>query len=113
MSTIEIIHNPKCSKSRAALDLLNNKGLSLEVTEYLQKPLTEEQLEQISHKLGLKPSQFVRKGEYSKVGIEMAESEKGILKQMVENPILIERPIIINGDKARIGRPLESILDIL
>lgn len=113
MSTIKIIHNPRCSKSRAALELLNTKGLSPEVTEYLQKPLTVEELEQISHKLGLKPSQFLRKGEYSKLGIEMAESEEGILKQMAQNPILIERPIVINGDKARIGRPTESILEII
>lgn len=113
MQKIEIIHNPRCSKSRAALELLNNKGLSPEVTEYLQKPLSVEQLEQISSKLGLKPSQFLRKGEYSKLGIDMAESESGILKQMAEYPILIERPIVINGDKARIGRPLESIYEII
>ena len=113
MTNIEIIHNPKCSKSRAALELLNHKGLIPEVTEYLQKPLSAEQLEKISSKLGLKPSQFVRKGEYSKLGIEMAETEKGIVRQMVEHPILIERPIVINGDNARIGRPTESILEII
>ncbi|QEN07323.1 arsenate reductase (glutaredoxin) [Oceanispirochaeta crateris] len=113
MPTIEIIHNPRCSKSRAALELLNKKGLSPEVTEYMKNPLSAAQLEQISHKLGLKPSQFVRQGEYSKLGIEIAGSEEGILKQMVEYPILIERPIVIKGDKARLGRPTESILEII
>lgn len=113
MPNIEIIHNPKCSKSRAALELLNNKGLAPEVIEYLRNPLSAEQLEQISAKLGLKPSQFVRKGEYTKLGIEMAQTEEGIIKQMVEYPLLIERPIVIKGDSARVGRPTESILEIL
>lgn len=113
MSKIEIIHNPSCSKSRAAFELLNSKKLSLEVTEYLKTPLSADKLEQIASKLGLKPSQFVRKGEYTKLGIEMAETEKGVIKQMVEYPILIERPIVIHGDHARIGRPTESILEII
>ena len=113
MSKLKIIHNPKCSKSRAALELLNNKGLTPEVTEYLINPLSSEELEQVSSKLGLKPSQFVRKGEYAKLGIDMAKTEAGIVKQMVEYPILIERPIVINGDNARIGRPTESILEII
>ena len=99
MSKVEIIHNPNCSKSRAALELLNNKGQNPEVTAYLQNPLSAKQLEEISSKLGLKPSQFVRKGEYAKLGIEMAKTEKNIVRQMVEYPILIERPIVINGDK--------------
>ena len=113
MAKIEIIHNPRCSKSRAALELLNDKGLAPEVTEYLRNPLSAEQLEQISAKLGLKPSQFLRKGEYTKLGIEMAQTEEGIIKQMVEYPVLIERPIVIKGDSARIGRPTESMLEIL
>ena len=113
MPRIEIMHNPNCSKSRAALELLTQKGLSPEVTEYLQNPLSAEELEAISSKLGLKPSEFVRKGEYAKLDIEMAETEKGIVRQMVEHPILIERPIVINGDDARIARPTKSILEII
>ena len=110
---IKIIHNPKCSKSRAAMELLSSKGIAAEVTEYLEAPLTSDQIEVIASKLGLKPSEFVRKGEYSKLGLEMAESEAGIIEQMAEHPILIERPIVINGDQARIGRPTEAILEIL
>ena len=113
MSIIEIIHNPRCSKSRAALELLKNQGIAPEINEYLRNPLSAEQLEQISAKLGLEPSQFLRKGEYKKLGIEMAQTEKGIIKQMAEYPILIERPIVIKGDSARIGRPTESILEII
>lgn len=113
MPKIQLLHNPKCSKSRAALELLNDKHLDPAVTEYLQAPLTAPQLEEISSKLGLAPSQFLRKGEYAKLGIEMAGSEEGIIQQMVENPILMERPIVINGDSARIGRPTEAILEII
>ena len=113
MTEVEILHNPSCSKSRAALELLNNRGLTPTVTEYLQSSLSAGQIETIAIKLGLKPSQFVRKGEYSKLGIEMAQTEPGIIKQMVEHPILIERPIVIKGEDARIGRPTESILEII
>ena len=113
MTMIELIHNPRCSKSRAALELINSKGLTPEVTEYLKTSLSEERLEQISAKLGLKPSQFVRKEEYKKLGIEMADTEEGIIKQMAEHPILIERPIVIIENKARIGRPPDAILEII
>lgn len=110
---LEILHNPSCSKSRAALELLNSKGLTPIVTEYLQASLSAGQIEQIATKLGLKPSQFVRKGEYSKLGVEMAHTEADILQQMVEHPVLMERPIVINGKHARVGRPTESILEII
>ncbi|MBF0432542.1 MAG: arsenate reductase (glutaredoxin) [Fibrobacteria bacterium] len=113
MSKIEILHNPHCSKSRQTLELLNNQGLELKITEYLDTPLSREEIEVIASKLGLKPSQFLRKGEFAKLGIQMAETETGIVKQMTEHPILIERPIVINGGKAKIGRPPESVLEIL
>lgn len=111
--SIEIIHNPKCSKSRSALDLLKNRGIEPKVIEYLKNPLSAVQIEQISNKLGLKPSQFVRKGEYDKLSIDMAQTESEIIEQMVQFPILIERPIVINRENARIGRPTESILEII
>ena len=113
MSELEILHNPRCSKSRQTLELLNNKGLEPKIIEYLETPLSGEEIEAIASKLELKPSQFLRKGEFAKLGIQMAETEAGIVKQMNEHPILIERPIVINGDKAKIGRPPESVLEIL
>jgi arsenate reductase (glutaredoxin) len=113
MSQVEILHNPRCSKSRQTLELLNDKGLAPKIIEYLQTPLSGEEIEAIAGKLGLKPSQFLRKGEFAKLGIQMAETEAGIVEQMNEHPILIERPIVINGGKAKIGRPPESVLEIL
>ena len=113
MSTLELLHNPRCSKSRQTLELLNNKGLEPTIIEYLKTPLSEKEIEALATKLKLQPSQFLRKGEFSKLDIEMADTEAGLIKQMTEFPILIERPILINGDRAQIGRPPESVLEIL
>ena len=82
MPKVEILHNPRCSKSRAALELLNSRGLAPIVIDYLEVSLSAVQIEQIASKLGLKPSQFVRKGEYSKLGIDMAQTETDIVQQM-------------------------------
>ncbi len=113
MSQIEILHNPHCSKSRRTLEILTDGGSDPRIIEYLQEPPSAEQIQAIASKLGLKPSQFLRRGEYAKLGITAAETEDGIVGQMAQYPILIERPIVINGDKARIGRPPESVLEIL
>ncbi len=113
MAQVEILYNPRCSKSRQTLDILNEREIDLKITEYLKKSLSSNEINNISLKLGLKPSQFLRKGEYSNLGITIAETEDGIIKQMEEYPILIERPIVIKGNKAKIGRPPESILEIL
>jgi len=113
MSNVKILHNPKCSKSRATLELLIENGTQPDVSNYLLNSPSTKEIKEIASKLGLKPSQFLRKGEYAKLGITAAETEEGIVKQMEEHPILIERPIVINGDKAKIGRPPESVLEIL
>ena len=113
MSQIKILHNPRCSKSRQTLEILSDRGADLKVIEYLNEPLSAEQLKIIATKLGLKPSQFLRKGEYAKLGITAAETEDGIICQMEQYPILIEHLIVINGKRARIGRPPEAMLDIL
>lgn len=113
MSQVEILHNPRCSKSRQTLEVLTSNGVEPKIIEYLKTPPTAKEIKDISTKLELKPSQFVRKAEYKKLGISKAETEDGIIKQMEENPILIERPIVIKGDKAKIGRPPESVLEIL
>lgn len=113
MSTIQILHNPRCSKSRQTLELLQAQGLSPEVIDYLNQPLNKAQIESLSAKLGLQPSEFVRKAEFAKLGIQPEPTEQGLVRQMVEYPILIERPIVINGQQARVGRPPESVLEIL
>lgn len=113
MKKIQILHNPLCSKSRATLELLQSKGIEPEVIEYLKAPLNESQIESLSMKLALKPSEFIRKAEFTKLGLTPELTEHGLIGQMAAHPILIERPVVINGDKARIGRPPEAILEIV
>ncbi|MBN1586263.1 MAG: arsenate reductase (glutaredoxin) [Candidatus Omnitrophica bacterium] len=113
MTEVEILHNPRCSKSRQVLELLAQRGLEPKITEYLREPPSAAAIEGIAAKLGLKPSQFLRKGEYAKLGITQAETEAGIVRQMEEHPILIERPIVIRGNRAKLGRPPEAVLEIL
>lgn len=113
MSKIKLFHNPRCSKSRHTLSLLEEKGIDFELIRYLETPPKKSELKQIADKLGLKPSEFVRRNEYVKLDIQPATNEEELLKQMVEHPILIERPIVMTDRAARIGRPPESVLDIL
>jgi len=113
--SIVIYHNPNCTKSRASLALLEEKGLQIEVIEYLQTPPTVAELDVILSKLGKEPAEFVRTGEdaYKEhmQGKDLSRAEAIAL--MVQYPVLIERPVVVNGDKAAIGRPPENILAIL
>ena len=112
---IKIFHNNRCSKSRCGLEILENSGKEFEVVKYLEDIPTETELKEIVSLLNITPIQLVRKNE--KVwkeefkGKELSDTE--IIQAMVNNPKLIERPIVINGNKAVIGRPPESILDII
>ncbi|QXP74084.1 arsenate reductase (glutaredoxin) [Tenacibaculum sp. AHE15PA] len=112
---IKIFHNNRCSKSRCGLEILENSGKEFEVIKYLENIPTETELKTIINLLNITPIQLVRKNE--KVwkeefkGKELSDAE--IIQAMIANPKLIERPIVINGDKAVIGRPPESILDII
>lgn len=112
---IKIYHNPRCSKSRQGFNLLENSGKEFEVIKYLEEIPTEKELAGILKKLKIAPIDLVRKGE--KVWKENYKgrelSDKEIISAMVEYPVLIERPIVINGNKAAIGRPLENIVDII
>ncbi|BBA33764.1 arsenate reductase family protein [Methylocaldum marinum] len=114
--SVTIYHNPRCSKSRATLELLRNKGIEPTVIEYLKTPPSVSELESILVKLGMEPRDLMRKGEavYKEAGLNNAELErKALIAAMVENPILIERPIVLANDKAAIGRPPENVLEIL
>lgn len=112
---MKIFHNPRCSKSRCALDILNEKEIDFEVVKYLEDTPTKEDIKDLLKKLGMKAEDVVRKGEaiYKEnfKGKELSEDEW--IDALVEHPRLIERPIFINGDKAVIGRPPERILEIL
>ncbi|MCL4156325.1 UNVERIFIED_CONTAM: hypothetical protein GTU68_019947 [Idotea baltica] len=112
---IKIYHNPRCRKSREGLQILENSGKEFEIVKYLDTVPNEEELKDILKKLNISPIQLVRKTEKiwkeNYKGKELSDAE--IIKAMVENPKLIERPIVINGDKAAIGRPPGSILEII
>lgn len=114
--TLTIYHNPRCTKSRETLKLLEDKGLQPKVVEYLKEPPTAKELDDILKKLGLEPEQIVRTKEdvYATSGLKnanLSRSEK--IAILVKNPILIERPIVVNGAQAALGRPPERILGIL
>lgn len=112
---IKIYHNNRCSKSRSALAILNDSGKDFELINYLQQPPTVEELTSIIDKLGIKPFDLIRKGEtiYTEKykGKDLSDAEW--IEVMVQNPILIERPIIVDGNKAVIARPTEKIQEIL
>ncbi|MGJ8681426.1 arsenate reductase (glutaredoxin) [Paraglaciecola sp.] len=117
MSDLKIIHNPRCSKSRQTLQLLQEKGFEPEVVEYLKTPLSTAELTQIIEQLGFSSArQLLRKGEdayKSKALKDESLSEETLIQAMLEEPKLIERPIVLFNGKAKIGRPPESVLDIL
>jgi len=112
---IKIYHNARCSKSRCGVEILEKSGKDFEVVKYLEDVPTAEGLKDIIKLLGIKPIDLVRKGESiwkdSFKNKDLSDAE--IITAMVENPKLIERPIVINGNKAVIGRPPELILEII
>jgi len=113
---VKIYHNPRCSKSRQALELLNSKNIDPEIILYLEKPLTTKEVEDILKMLKLSARDIMRKkeAEYKEMGLSDTNlDEKELIEAIVKVPKLLERPIVVNGDKAVIGRPLENILDIL
>ncbi|WP_370391008.1 arsenate reductase (glutaredoxin) [uncultured Winogradskyella sp.] len=112
---ITILHNPRCRKSREGLAILENSGKDFEVRKYLDDKVDEEELSGIIKKLDIEPMALVRKSEviWKEKYKGKTLSDKALIKAMVEHPKLIERPIVIANNKAVIGRPAESILDII
>ena len=114
--TVTIYHNPRCSKSRETLALIEDKGIAPKVVDYLKAPPTVAELKNILKKLGLRARDIVRTGEarYAELGLKERDvGDDELLALMVENPILIERPIVVSGDKVAIGHPPEAVLKIL
>jgi arsenate reductase (glutaredoxin) len=113
---VKMYHNPRCSKSRQTLQLLQDQGLDVEIIEYLKTPPSAEELEAILQKLNLEPRQLMRQkeAEYQDHHLDDTSLDKpSLLNAMVQYPILIERPIVIANGKAAIGRPPENVLSIL
>lgn len=108
----KILHNPRCSKSRAALGLLNDNNMEPEVLEYLKDAPSSAEIRDILNMLEMGPREIMRSGEaiYKQLGLDDPDLSNDVLiEAMVDNPILIERPIVIHNGKAAIGRPIENI----
>jgi len=116
MNDVTIYHNPRCSKSRQTLELIREQGIEPTIIEYLNDPLSEKTLSKILKLLQLTPRELMRKKEaiYKDLQLDNPKlTEKQLLQQMIEHPILIERPIVVANGQAVIGRPPENVLEIL
>jgi len=112
---LTIFHNPRCGKSRSALTLLHERGIEPRVIEYLKTPPTKAELRELIRKLGIVPESLVRTGEtvYKEQFSGKTLSDDQWLDALAANPILIERPIVVRGDRAVVGRPPERVLELL
>jgi len=115
MSKVKIYHNPRCSKSRNAVALLEEKGVEAEIVKYLETPPNKEELKELLSMLGINARALMRTKEdmYKTLKLKDVENEEALIEAMVANPKLIERPIVIKDGKAAIGRPIENIVALL
>jgi arsenate reductase (glutaredoxin) len=115
-SDVEIYHNPKCSKSRATLQLLRDRGIEPDIIEYLDMPPDRRELELLLEWLGIGVRDLIRTKEpiYKQLGLDKpGVDDDALIDAIVENPILMERPVVVANGKARLGRPPENVLEIL
>ena len=116
MTDLTLYHNPRCSKSRGALELLETRGLTPTVVRYLETPLSATQIKALLGKLGISARQLLRSGEEEYKTLNLADaslSEQQLIDAIAAHPKLMERPILEVGDKAVIGRPPENVLELL
>jgi len=115
MSTIQIWHNPRCSKSRNAIALLEEQGIEVEVVKYLENVPSKEEIQSVLKMLDIQPRALMRTKEeiYKELNLQDEMDADKLVDAMVANPKLIERPIVIKEGKAAIGRPIENIIDLL
>ena len=116
MTDVTIYHNPDCSKSRETLGLLRERGIEPTVVEYMKSPPDEETLERLLRLLELEPADLLRskEEEYADLGLDgMLGDREALIAAMAAHPVLIERPIVVAGDRARLGRPPQQVLEII
>lgn len=116
MTGYVLYHNPRCSKSRGALDLLQEKGIAPEIVRYLDEPLDAQALRALVRKLGIRQRELLRTGEeeYRSLGLaDESMDDDAIIEAMAAHPRLIQRPILVRGERAVIGRPPERVLELL
>jgi arsenate reductase len=111
---VTIYHNPRCNTSRKTLALLREKGVEPEIVEYLKTPYTAEQLKRLLRQLGMPAKKLLRRKEAAAAGVDPERlSEDELIAAMAKNPIVVERPIVVSGQKAALGRPPEAVLKVL
>ncbi len=111
---VVIYHNPRCNKSRQTLALLEARGIKPRIVEYLKTPPDQAELKRLLRLLGLAPRQLLRKKEAAEAGLDKPGlSDAQLIAGMVKHPIVLERPIVVNGERAVLGRPPEAVLKIL
>jgi arsenate reductase len=115
MKDIQIWHNPRYSKSRASFALLEEKKIDAEVINYLNTPHSVDEIKALLVMLEMEPRELMRTKEeiYKKLNLKDEDNSEALIKAMSENPKLIERPIVIKGDRAVIGRPIENVIELL
>ena len=116
MSEVSLYHNPRCSKSRQTLALLEERGIEPEIIEYLKTPPDVATITGLLDRLGIAAIELIRRGEapFAELGLAGKEGDDAaLIEAMVSHPVLIQRPIVVSGEQARIGRPPENVLDIL
>lgn len=115
MAKVTIWHNPRCSKSRNSMTLLEEKGVDAEVVKYLDTPPTKEEFKTLLSQLGMSARELMRTKEdiYKELNLKDETNEDKLIEAMVANPKLIERPIVIKDGKAAIGRPIENIVELI
>ena len=115
MANVTIWHNPRCSKSRNAVALLEEQGVEAEVMKYLDTPPNKEELVEMLKMLDIGARELMRTKEdiYKELGLKDVTNEDALIEAMVSNPKLIERPIVIKDGKAAIGRPIENIIELV
>ena len=114
MSTYIIWHNPRCSKSRQTMDILSEKGVDTDVIKYLEQTPSVEEIKEVLKKLNISARELMRtkEDEYKELGLKDEDDEEKLIEAMAAHPKLIERPIVIKGEKAFLGRPPEKVLEL-
>ena len=113
---VRIWHNPRCSKSRQTLQILHDQGIQPEVINYLETPPSADELDAVLTRLGLEPRELMRQGEQEYTSLHLDDAgltRQQLIAAMVEHPILIQRPLVIAGDRIVIGRPPEKVREVL